>query len=145
MDCSSWLELLLCVSATRLSEQGQASQHLGHWQFSVDFVVPRTHIDTVSHLLLLSDHCQDMRIHNSLTQSKSHHTHAHTATLTHCLFCGAEFNNCGWLASMEVHLVCIQPNKTHYSNGEHPDKCWKRSIAVFSCFSQFTTNEIFFT
>lgn len=79
----SWSELLLCVLTAGLFEQGQAGQHLGHRQFSVDFVVPRAHIDAVSHLLLLSDHCQDTRRHNSLTWAKSHHTHTHTATLTH--------------------------------------------------------------
>lgn len=42
--------------------------------------------------------------------SPSHTTH--TATLTHCPLCATEFNNCGWLASLEVHLVYIQTNKT---------------------------------
>lgn len=69
-------ELLFSISTAGLFEQGQASQHLGHWQFSMDLVVPRAHIDTVSHLLLLSDHCQDMRMPNSLTWAKSHQTHA---------------------------------------------------------------------
>lgn len=76
LDCSSSRsELLLCISTARLFEQGQAGQHFGQRQFSVDFVVSRAHIDAVSHLLLLSDHCQDTRRHNSLTWAKSHNTH----------------------------------------------------------------------
>lgn len=68
------LKLLLCVSAAGLFEQGQASEHLGHRQLSVDFVVPRANVDAVSHLLLLTNHCQDTRRHNSLTRAKSHIT-----------------------------------------------------------------------
>lgn len=80
-------ELLLCVWTAGLLEQGQASQHLSCRQFSVDFVVPRTHVDTVSHLLLLPDHCQETHTctHNSSTWSSSH-SHSHTL-----LVCAAEF------------------------------------------------------
>lgn len=81
---ASGSELLLCVSTAGLLEQGQAGQHLSCWQFSVDFVVPRTHIDTVSHLLLLSDHCQGT--HNS-SHHPVHTTGSHTHTLTHCSYC----------------------------------------------------------
>ncbi len=43
----------------------------------------------------------------------------HTATLTHSPLCAAEFNNSGWLASLEIHLLFIQPIKAYfYSNGE---------------------------
>lgn len=45
-------------------------------------------------------------------------THTHTATLTHCPLCAAELNNCGWLVSLELDLVYIEPIKTHYSNSE---------------------------
>lgn len=117
MDCSSWSELLLCVSTAGLFEQGQASQHLGHRQLSVDFVVSRTHIDTISHLLLLPDHCQYMR-RQQLDMVQVFLSHTHTATLTHCPLCAAELNNCGWLVSLELDLVYIEPIKTHYSNSE---------------------------
>ena len=80
---SSGSELLLCISTAGLFEQGQAGQHLGQRQLSVDFVVSRAHVDTVSHLLLLPDHCQDTRGHNSLTRAKSHTTHTNKNTHTH--------------------------------------------------------------
>lgn len=73
----SWLELFLCASTAGLFEQGEASQDLGHRQLSVDFVVSRAHIHCVSHLLLLPDHCQDTRQHDSSTWAGSKHTNTH--------------------------------------------------------------------
>lgn len=64
-------ELLLSISAECLFEQSEAGQDFFDSKFSMDFVVSRTHVHTVSHLLLLTDHCQDTK-HSS--SAKSHHT-----------------------------------------------------------------------
>lgn len=58
-DVFSRSKLFLCAPTARLFEQGEASERLHHRQLAMDFVVPRTHVDTVCHLLLLSNHCQD--------------------------------------------------------------------------------------
>lgn len=91
-------KLFLCAPTPGLFEQGEASERLGHRQLAVDFVVPRTHVDTVSHLLLLSDHCQDTGRQTAWGRVTQHTRTLHTATLTHCSSCAAEFNSfgCGW-------------------------------------------------
>lgn len=105
---SSWSELLLCVSTAGLLEQGQASQHLSCQQFSVDFVVPRTHIDTVSHLLLLSDHCQGT--HTTARHRPVHtiRSYAHTSLALCCwihawMFCLSQKMIMEW--KLEVTLL----------------------------------------
>lgn len=59
IDGSSRSKLLLCAPTAGFFEQREASERLSHRQLAVDFVVPCAHIDSVSCLLLLSDHCQD--------------------------------------------------------------------------------------
>lgn len=84
-------KFLFSILTAGVFEQRQASQNLCHRHFSMDFVVSCAHIDTVSHLLLLSNHCQNMARYNSLTWlQQTALTNEHTATLTHHLSCASE-------------------------------------------------------
>lgn len=89
------LKLFLCVSTAGVLEQGQASQHLSHRQFSVDFVVPRANVDTVRQLLLLSHHCQKKpQKDRSFTGVHCWHIRQDSANFSHSI-----------VTAPEVHLL----------------------------------------